>query len=241
MENPKEPILKVLEPEEVKNSPVISTPNTLNISIDNNPELKRQYIDLYIMRIVQGESLTKIAEKKGIDTDTIRNALKWCRKNSEVLIWIEALIDALNTEDFRMSKLVIAQNKLRTKKDEKELALGQVEQQLLQQDEQLVLGVNKIEVEKKIDSLKDVRNDLRREINNCHRLVLAYEDKIQDILDKKFNLQNLYHKQVELIPPENFQMNSITNFTANVKSITMTIEDRNAIADILERTYRRKV
>ena len=72
-------------------------------------------------------------------------------------------------------------------------------------------------------------------------MVLAYEDKIQDILDKKFNLQNLYHKQVELIPPENFQMNSITNFTANVKSITMTIEDRNAIADILERTYRRKV
>jgi predicted phosphatase len=88
-------------------------------------------------------------------------------------------------------------------------------------------------------ALKDQRYETKGEIVSLHKWVLNYEEKIQAILDRKFNLQNLFQKHVVEIKPENLQMNFVNSLTNEVKDLST--EDRNAIADILERTYRRKV
>lgn len=225
--------LIVQEPDKISEKPSIQNPPEKldrKPAIDESPELQRKYIDIYLMRIVQGESVLSIAKKKEVDEVTVRAALRWCRGKSDTYVWIEALTDALNALDYRMGKLESKQAQLRAQQEAEELALKQVEADLKQEADM-----------KKLEGLRDLRNEHKHEINVLHRWILLYEDKIQATLDKKFNMQNLYKKQLIDIPQENFQLNSITTFTANIKAVNMTQEDRDAIARILERTYRRKI
>ena len=219
---------------EQKQPEIITTslqPNLSNSNlVENKPELQREYIDIYIERVIYGKSMMEVANSRHIGGEKVRLAMKWCRSQSEEYVWIEALADAINAINYRMGKLVTTQEKLRIDLANKEESLTVTEQSLMP-------GLAKEEKDRLIDNRRDYKNS----IAELHRLILDYEDKIQMTLDKKFNLQNLYQKHVIEIRPENMQMNNINTFTNNVKEASLSIEDRNAIADILERTYRRKI
>ena len=76
-------------------------------------------------------------------------------------------------------------------------------------------------------------DDLEESIdqNGFQKCIISYPE---------FTKQDI-EKHVLEIKPENIQLNYINNFTSNIKEVNMLVEDRNAIAGILERTYRRKI
>lgn len=140
-------------------------------SIQQSPDLQKEYIAIYIERIVQGLTEQEIATSRGISRGKVKNAIKWCREANSNCTSVERLVDAVNALDFRLRELVKDQQRLK---------------QMLEIEYQALAN------------LPSAPTDPWRKIEALNRLILLQEDRILMILHRKFTVEALLGEQ---LPP----------------------------------------
>jgi hypothetical protein len=188
-------------------------------SVEHDQELQKEYISIYIDKIINGMTEQQIADTRQISRPKVKKALMWCRNNNTVYTSADDLIDAINTLDYRMLKLVKEQDK-------------NLRQKLAMEEDKFDTWNKSNEKERQSLSKPDIRV-----IESFHRLILLYEDRILDILEKKFNLQKLFKKEIELINPDNSGINKLIEETEIVSIVArmFTPEDRAQVITILDK------
>ncbi len=160
---------------------LIKYPSAGRPSVDDDPALQKEYNNIYLDRIIRGMTEQQIADTRQISRAKVKKALEWCRDSNTAYTTADDLTDAINTLDYRLSKLVEEQdNSLRQK-----LAIEQ---------KKFDAWNNATEEERQSLPKPDIRT-----METLHRLTLLYEDRILNILESRFNLQNLLQKQIQII------------------------------------------
>lgn len=187
-------------------------------SVDENPDIQRKYIEIYLNKVVGGLSEAEIAMNMNIGRSTVGEAIRWCRKINTNWSSAEELTDAINTMNMRMNPWVTKQNKFRRE-------------------------LEKLEALKdRWDAIPKAQRDPEEAPDLAYmdyllKTMLVIEGYIQQKLDRVFELKSLLAKQLSQIGQvENLQITLINNFTREMKDQDLADEQRRAIYEILRRS-----
>jgi hypothetical protein len=186
-------------------------------SVEETPQLQKEYVEIYKARIIEGISEEEIAITRGISRGKVKNAVQWCRIANTGYSTAEEIIDAVNRLDYRFKALVNEQNRLQGWLNTEYATVNALPAGSMPEFIQL----------KRIDLLS--------------RLFLLHEDRIQVILKEKHSMKRLLGN---FMPNDmhslNPQIQWICEFTEEIKKSGMTDEERHTIAEIFRKSAERQ-